>query len=131
MSSKSKIKMSSNRSFGLVFFVVFLILGLWPITNGEETRIWLVAISLIFLILGMMKSKFLTPLNKLWFKLGMQLGNIVGFIVMGVVFFLFVTPIGIFMRILGKDLINIKHDRRKETYWIKRTTSIGSMKRQF
>ena len=131
MSLKSKIKMSSNRNFGLVFFIVFLILGFWPITNDGEIRIWLVVISLIFLVLGMMKSKLLTPLNKLWFKFGMILGAIVAPVVMGAVFFLVVTPIGIVMRTMGKDLINKKHDKKKETYWITRRTSIGSMKRQF
>ena len=131
MSLKSKIKMSSNRNFGLVFFIVFLILGFWPITNGGEIRIWLVVISLIFLVLGMIQSKLLTPLNKLWFKLGMMLGAIVAPVVMGAVFFLVVTPIGIVMRAMGKDLINKKHDKKKETYWIARETSIGSMKRQF
>ena len=128
---KSKIKTSSNRNFGLVFFIVFLILGFWPITDGREIRIWLVVISLVFLILGMMKSKLLTPLNQLWFKLGMMLGAIVAPIVMGAVFFLVVTPIGIVMKTMGKDLINKKYNKKKETYWITRRTSIGSMKRQF
>ena len=131
MLPKPKIKTSSNRSFGLVFFIVFLILGLWPIKNEGEIRIWLVIISLIFLILGMMKSKLLTPLNHLWFKFGMILGAIVAPVVMGVVFFLVVTPIGIIMRLMGKDLINKKNNKKKETYWIKRKTSTGSMKRQF
>ena len=128
---KTKIKTSSNRSFGLVFFIVFLILALWPIKNGGEIRIWLVVISLIFLILGMMKSELLTPLNHLWFKFGMILGAIVAPIVMGAVFFLVVTPIGIIMSLMGKDLINKKNNKKKETYWIKRKTSTGSMKRQF
>jgi len=131
MSLKSKIKMSSNRNFGLVFFIVFLILGFWPITNGGEIRIWLVVISLIFLVLGMIQSKLLTPLNKLWFKFGMILGAIVAPVVMGAVFFLVVTPIGIVMKTMGKDLINKKYNKKKETYWITRRTSIGSMKRQF
>ena len=131
MRLKSKIKTSSNRNFGLVFFIVFLILGFWPITDGREIRIWLVVISLVFLILGMMKSKLLTPLNQLWFKIGMMLGAIVAPIVMGAVFFLVVTPIGIFMRLMGKDLLNRKYNKKKETYWITRRTSIGSMKRQF
>ena len=131
MRLKSKIKTSSNRNFGLVFFIVFLILGFWPITDGREIRFWLVIISLVFLILGMMKSKLLTPLNQLWFKLGMMLGAIVAPIVMGAVFFLVVTPIGIFMRLMGKDLLNRKYNKKKETYWIKRRTSTGPMKRQF
>ena len=131
MRLKSKIKTSSNRNFGLVFFIVFLILGFWPITAEGEIRIWLVVISLIFLVLGMIKSKLLTPLNKLWFKFGMILGAIVAPVVMGAVFFLVVTPIGIVMRTMGKDLINKKYNKKKETYWITRRTSIGSMKRQF
>ena len=131
MISKSKIKMSSNRNFGLVFFVVFLIFSFWPLTYDGSIRIWFAIISLIFLILGLMNSKLLTPLNKLWFKFGIILGAIIAPISMGVVFFLVITPIGLTMRIMGKDLINSKYDRRKETYWIKRTTSIGSMKRQF
>ena len=131
MRLKSKIKTSSNRNFGLVFFIVFLILGFWPIINGGEIRIWLVVISLIFLVLGMMKSKLLTPLNKLWFKFGMILGAIVAPVVMGAVFFLVVTPIAIVMKTMGKDLINKKYNKKKETYWITRRTSIGLMKRQF
>ena len=131
MLHKSKIKMSSNRNFGLVFFIVFLILGLWPTKSGGEIRIWLVAISLFFLILGMMKSRLLTPLNHLWFRFGMILGVIIAPIIMGAVFFLVVTPIGIVMSIMGKDLLNKKYDKKKETYWIKRRTSTGSMKRQF
>ena len=131
MLRKSKIKVSSNRNFGLVFFIVFLILGLWPITHEGEIRIWLVAISLVFLVLGIIKSKLLTPLNLLWFKFGMILGIIVAPIVMGAIFFLVVTPIGLVMSIMGKDLLNKKHDKNKETYWIKRVSSIGSMKRQF
>ncbi len=131
MSPKSKIKISSNRNFGLVFFIVFLIVGLWPLTYDEPIRIWSAIISSIFLILGLMNSKLLTPLNKLWFKFGMILGAIVSPVVMGVVFFLVVTPIGLIMKIMGKDLLNKKYDKKKRTYWIKRDTLIGTMKRQF
>ena len=131
MLHKSKIKMNSNRNFGLVFFIIFLILGLWPITNSEEIKIWLILLAFIFLILGIMESKLLSPLNRLWFKFGMMLGAIVAPIVMGAIFFIVVTPIGIVMSIIGKDLLNKKHDKKKETYWITRKTSIGSMKRQF
>jgi len=131
MFHKSKIKMNSNRNFGLVFFIIFLILGLWPITNGEEIRIWLILLAFIFLILGIMESKLLSPLNRLWFKFGIMLGAIVAPIVMGAIFFIVVTPIGIVMSIIGKDLLNKKHDKKKETYWIKRIKPTGSMKRQF
>ena len=83
----NKIKISSNRNFGLVFFIVFLIVSTWPLINGEPVRIWSATISLVFLILGLMNSKLLTPLNKLWFKFGMILGAMVAPVVMGVVFF--------------------------------------------
>ena len=131
MSYKSKIKISSNRSFGLVFFVVFLIISLWPLISGDLIRIWSAIISLVFLILGLMNSKFLTPLNRLWFKFGMILGAIVAPFIMGVIFFLTVTPIGLVMKIMGKDLLNKKYDKKKKTYWIKRDVPIGTMKRQF
>ena len=126
-----KIKMSSNRSFGLVFFVVFLIVSLWPLTHEGSIRIWSVIVSAVFLILGLINSRLLTPLNVLWFKFGMILGAIISPIIMGIVFFLVVTPTGLILRIMGKDLLNKKYDKKKETYWIKRDTSIGTMKRQF
>ena len=126
-----KIKIISNRSFGLVFFVVFLIVSLWPLTSVGSIRIWSAIISAVFLILGLINSRLLTPLNVFWFKFGMILGAIISPIVMGIVFFLVVTPTGFILRIMGKDLLNKKYDKEKETYWIKRDTSIGTMKRQF
>ena len=126
-----KIKISSNRSFGLLFFVVFLIVSLWPLTSVGSIRIWSAIISAVFLILGLINSRLLTPLNVLWFKLGMILGAIISPIVMGIVFFLVVTPTGFILRIMGKDLLNKKYEKKKETYWIKRNASIGTMKRQF
>jgi len=127
----NKVKIGSNRSFGLIFFVVFLTISLWPLASEGSIRIWSTIISIIFLILGLINSKFLTPFNILWFKFGMILGNIVSPIVMGILFFLVVTPTGIMLRIVGKDLLNIKYNKKKESYWIKRETPIGTMKRQF
>ena len=131
MASKSKIKISSNRSFGLVFFVVFLIIALWPLKSGEEFRLWSLVLSIIFFILGIFNSQLLTPLNKLWFKFGMFLGLIVSPIVMGIVYFLVVTPIGIFMRLLGKDLLKTSKAKNASTYWIKRINKQSTMKKQF
>tara|TARA_Y100000590_G_scaffold406667_1_gene496215 strand:+ start:1528 stop:1929 length:402 start_codon:yes stop_codon:yes gene_type:complete len=125
------VKLSSNRSFGLVFFVVFLIISLWPIISEEPIRIWSAVISIIFLILGIINSKLLTPLNKIWFKFGILLGNIVSPIVMGILFFAVVTPTGLILRVFGKDLLGKKFDKEKKSYWIKRETPVGSMKRQF
>ena len=121
----------SNRSFGIIFFVVFLLIGLWPLLDDNALRIWSLILSLIFLILGLLKSKLLTPLNKIWIKLGELLGKLVAPIVMGIVFFLVVTPIGFIMRMIGKDLLGKKFDKEKASYWIKREKPIDTMKRQF
>ena len=131
MTSNSKIKISSNRSFGLVFFVVFLIVALWPLKYEEDIRLWSLVISIIFFILGVINSKLLTPLNMLWFKFGILLGSIVSPIVMGIVYFLVVTPIGVFMRFLGKDLLKMSKVKNTNTYWIQRDKQKNTMKKQF
>ena len=124
------IKISSNRSFGIVFFVVFLLIALYPLINSEGIKIWSLLISLIFLILGLLNSKILTPLNKLWSKFGIFLGKIISPIIMGIMFFLVVTPIGLIMRLFGKDVINLKFDSNK-SYWIEKTEPKSNMKNQF
>ena len=121
---------SSNRSFGIIFFIVFLLISVWPIMDGQEPRVWSLIISLIFLILGILNSKILTPFNLAWIKLGEILGRFIAPIVMAVIYFLIVTPIGLFMRIIGKDLLNIKFSQNS-SYWIKREKNLGPMKRQF
>ena len=131
MLRESKIKIGSNRSFGLVFFIVFLIVTLLPLLKEEPFRIWSIVIAIIFLILGLMNSKLLTPLNKLWFKFGLFLGSIVSPIVMGIVFFLVITPTGFVMKIMGKDLLNKKKDNDKKSYWINRSKTKSTMKQQF
>ena len=125
-----KIKLPTNRNFGIVFFVVFLIIAIWPILNENNIRLWSLIISLIFLILGIANSKLLTPLNKIWFKFGIFLGNFIAPIVMGFVYFFVVTPTGLIMKILGKDLLNLKKNN-KETYWIKKDNTNNNLKNQF
>ena len=125
-----KIKTSSNKSFGIVFFTFFLIIAFWPLINDENIRIWSLAVSIIFLILGIANAKILTPLNNLWFKFGLFLGKIVSPIVMGIIFFFVVTPTGIIMRLIGKDLLNLKKNN-SNTYWIKKNNENSSMKNQF
>ena len=122
---------SSNKSFGLLFFVVFLILGLWPLKNGENLNFYFITASIIFLILGLINSKLLSPLNKSWIKLGEILGIIIAPIVMALVYFVILTPVSFIVRIFGKDLLGLKFLKEKETYWIKRKKSLGSMKKQF
>ena len=123
-------KISSNRSFGILFFIVFLLIAIWPILNGETFRIWALVISTIFLILGSLNSRILTPLNKAWVKFGELLGMVIAPIVMAIIYFIIITPIGLLMRLLGKDLLNMKFNKNK-SYWIKREKNIGSMKKQF
>ena len=127
---KKQIKIGSNRSFGIVFFIFFLIVSLWPLMNGENIRVWSLVVSIIFLILGIINSKILNPLNILWFKFGLFLGKIISPIVMGVVFFLVVTPTGIIMRLIGKDLLNLKKNN-SSSYWIEKQNENNSMKNQF
>ena len=122
---------NSNRSFGLLFFIVFLILGLWPLTNGESSHKYLLLVSLIFLLLVLINSKFLSPLNRIWVKFGEYLGLIIAPIVMALVYFIVLTPISLILRIFGKDLLGLKFFKRQDTYWIKRKKNIGSMKKQF
>ena len=120
----------SNRNFGIVFTIVFLIISFWPLLNGEDIRYWTLIISIIFFILALFNSKILTPLNKIWMKFGLLLGKIISPIVMGVVFFFVVTPTGIIMKILGKDLLNLKK-KNQNTYWIKIDNKNNNMKNQF
>tara|TARA_Y100000816_G_scaffold284414_1_gene262555 strand:- start:18 stop:401 length:384 start_codon:yes stop_codon:yes gene_type:complete len=124
------VKIGSNKSFGIVFFVVFLLIGLYPLINADGIRVWSIIISLVFLILGLTNSKILNPLNKLWFKFGILLGKIISPLVMGIIFFLVVTPIGILMKLLKKDLLNLKFNN-KETYWIEKNEPKSKMKNQF
>ena len=124
-----KIKVSSNKSFGIVFFIFFMAVGFYPLINNEEYRLWALIISLIFLILGLVNSSFLTPLNLLWFKFGMLLGRVVSPIIMALVFFVVVTPTGLIMKLFQKDLLKLKK-KDKKSYWIERKTK-SEMKNQF
>ena len=125
-----EIKIGSNRSFGIVFFVVFLLISIYPLIYDENIRYWSLIFSLIFLILGFLNSKLLTPLNKIWFKIGILLGKIISPLIMGIIFFLVVTPIGFLMRMLKKDLLNLNFNNNK-SYWIEKTEPKSKMKNQF
>ena len=120
----------SNKNFGIVFFIVFLLVAFYPLTFNGEIKIWSLLISLIFLLLGIMNSKILTPLNKTWHKFGIILGKIVSPIIMGIIFFLVVTPIGLIMRVFKKDILNLKYNNDK-TYWVKKNGQKSKMKNQF
>ena len=123
-------KKNSNRTFGILFFLVFLVIGIWPILNNEGLRWWSIIISLIFLFLGVINSKILTPFNKIWIKIGELLGRVIAPIVMAIIYFFIITPMSILLKLLRKDLLKIKFSP-VTTYWIKRDKKFGSMKRQF
>ena len=125
-----KIKLPTNRNFGMVFSIVFLIIALWPLLKQNDLRLWSLYISGIFFVLGLLNSKLLLPLNKIWFKFGIFLGSIIAPIVMGIVFFFVVTPTGLIMKLLRKDLLNLKKNK-KETYWLDKDNSNSSLKNQF
>ena len=124
------IKLGSNKSFGIVFFLVFFLIAFYPMINGGEPRLWSLGISAIFLILGLLNSKILNPLNKIWFKFGILLGKIISPLVMIIIFFIVVTPIGLLMRILKKDLLNLKF-QNTDSYWIEKIEPKSKMKNQF
>ena len=122
---------NSNRSFGVIFFIVFLVLGLWPLKNSGNPNLYIIGISGIFLVLGILNSKILSPFNKAWIKLGEFLGTIIAPIVMALIYFVVLTPISLIVRIFGKDLLELNFLKKKETYWIKRKKNLGPMKKQF
>ena len=122
---------SSNRSFGLLFFIVFIVVGLWPAIKGETANIYLILISLFFLIFGLINSKILSPFNRAWIKFGEILGLIIAPIIMALVYFIILTPISLIVRMFGKDLLGLKFLKKQDTYWTKRKKKIGTMKKQF
>lgn len=129
--SHQKIKAGTERNFGLVFATVFAIIGLYPLWSGKNIHLWACIIAFIFLFLAIFLPKVLILPNKLWFKLGSFLGAIVSPIIMGMIFFLTVTPTGIIMRLLGKDLLRQKLNKSKKSYWIKKIKTVSLMKNQF
>ena len=127
----TEVKMGSERSLGIVFAVVFVIVALWPLTGDGDPRFWALGIAVVFLGLGLLLPQSLGPLNKVWFKFGMVLSAIVSPIVMGLVFFIAVTPTALIMRARKKDLLKQKLDRNAQSYWILRDEPVGSMKYQY
>ena len=125
-----KIDLPSNRSFGLVFFIVFLIIGLYPLFKGNELRIWSLIISSVFLILGILNSNILLPLNRLWMQFGLFIGNLISPIIMGIIYFGIITPTGLLMKLFGKDILSLKKNNEK-SYWIKKDNTNNNMKNQF
>ena len=125
----NEVKLGSNKSFGIVFFIFFLIISIYPVLYSEDIRIWSLIISFSFLALGLLNSRLLTPLNKLWFKFGILLGKIISPLVMGIIFYFVVTPTGLILKIFKKDILNLKFNDNK-SYWKTRENK-SKMKNQF
>ena len=122
---------SSNKSFGILFFIVFLGFGLWPLTKNLSPNIYLIIIASCFLILGVIDSKILTPLNNLWIQLGEFLGKLIAPVVMALIYFFILTPVSLIVRVFGKDLLSLKFLKEQESYWRQRKKDIGKMDKQF
>ena len=127
----NNIKAGSVKSFGIVFFVVFLLVSLYPLLNNHEIRIWSLIVGFIFLFLGMVSSPVLKPLNLIWFKFGLFLGKFISPIVMGIVYFIVVFPTFLLLKIFKKNYLNLKYDRNKSSYWIYVKDKNSTMKDQF
>ena len=124
------MKKTSEKSFGILFFIVFFLVGIWPLLNSDSIKLWSLAVSFVFLIIAFLKQELLKPLNNSWIKLGEMLGKIISPIVMALIFFLILTPLSLIIRIFGKDLLKIKFSK-DNSYWIKREKNITSMDKQF
>ena len=124
-------KLPSNRSFGIVFFFLFFAISFYSLIHDQDFTRWSLGISIIFLILGLINSKILTPLNRLWFKFGILLGRIMSPIIMALIFFVVVTPIGLIMKTLRRDILNLKYDKEIKSYWTKKDGTNSKMKNQF
>jgi len=131
INSHLEVNRSSEKSFGVLFSIVFLIISLFPLLSFEPIRVWFLIISAVFLFVAFLVPKLLMIPNKLWFRFGLFLGSIVAPIIMALVYFFTVLPIGLIMRLLKKDLLNKKFDKKSKSYWIIRTEPMGTMKNQF
>ena len=126
------VTVGSERSFGLVFAAVFAILAAWPLIHGAGPRWWALGVALGFAVAGFLAPAVLRPLNRLWFRFGLLLGRIVGPVVMGLIFFVAVTPTALIFKLLGKDPLRLKADASAKSYWIDRDETLyGSMRDQF
>jgi len=125
------IKVSSIKSFGIVFFLVFIIIALYPLLNENSIRVWSLVLSLIFLFLGIANSPLLKPLNLIWFKFGISLGKFIAPIVMGIIYFIVVFPTFLLLKLFKRNYLNIKYEKNKSSYWIDIKNKKTTMKDQF
>jgi hypothetical protein len=129
--SHTPIEHPSEKSFGVIFSIVFLMVALYPLINSKDVHLWAIIVSIVFLLLAYVAPKILSLPNKIWFEFGILLGSIIAPIVMALVYFITILPTGIIMRLLGKDLLKQKLDKKAKSYWIEPAHKMGSMKNQF
>lgn len=131
---RDTVKGSSDRAFGIVFSIVFLIVGLFPLVGGGSVTWWPFAVSAIFLVAAVAFSSVLAPLNKVWTRFGLLLHRVTNPIIMGILFFIVVTPVGLVMRLFGKRFLHQELERGADSYWIRRNPpgpAPDTMKQQF
>ena len=126
-----EVESGSEKSFGIIFAVVFLLISIYLLEENKGLHLWPLIISLISFLLAYLAPKVLSVPNKLWFKLGIGVGSIFAPVVMAVIYFSTVVPIGLIMKLIGKDLLRQKLDKNAKSYWIERNEPMGSMKDQF
>lgn len=134
LSRTDDVKLGSDRQFGFVFAAVFAAIGLLPLLGGNSLRWWALALAVVFLAITLVHARLLRPFNRVWFRFGLLLHAIVSPVVMGLIFFVAVTPVGLAMRALGKDVLKLRFDADASSYWIERSPpgpAPGSMKNQF
>ena len=130
----TEVRLGSERSFGIVFAVVFTIIGLLPLIKSGAPHYWSLGVAAGFLVVAFLIPKVLAPLNRFWFRIGLLLHAIINPIIMGLMFYVVITPTGFVMRLLGKDILRLKFDQKAESYWIERESPESvdsSFKNQF
>ena len=125
------MKTSSEKKFGILFFIVFLIIGISPIFTSNSVRFWSLSLAVIFLIISYVNPSLLKPLNQIWIKFGELLGRFIAPIAMLIIFFFILTPISLIVRIFKKDLLNCNFSKKRDSYWYKREKNLRSMDKQF
>ena len=134
LAREDEIKGPTDRSFGITFAVVFSIVGLFPLLRGRDPRVWALAIAALFLAVALLHPAVLAPLNRLWLRFGLLLHRVVSPLVMGMLFYLVVTPTGFLLRLFGKRPLRLQFEPAADTYWIPRQPpgpAPDTMKNQF